>query len=46
VNTARHEVYRHALACRYRSDTHVIIMQRRNIEGYNRPGVYLIDDWR
>ncbi len=46
VNTARHEAYRHALACGYRPDTHVIIMQRRNIEGYNRPGVYLIDDWR
>ena len=46
VNTARHEAYRHALAHGYRSDTQVIIMQRRNIEGYNRPGIYLIDDWR
>lgn len=46
VNTARHAAYRRALACGYRPDTHVIIMQRRNSEGYNRPGVYLIDDWR
>ena len=46
VNTARHEAYRKMLASGFRPDLHGIAMQRPNEPGYNRPGVYLIDDWR
>jgi GNAT superfamily N-acetyltransferase len=46
VNTARHEAYREMLANGFRTDLHGIAMQRPNEPGYNRPGVYLIDDWR
>ena len=34
------------LARGFRADMHSIIMQRDNYPGYNRPGVYLLDDWR
>lgn len=47
VNTARHEAYRQMLARGYRSDLmQGIIMARPNEPGYNRPDVYVIDDWR
>jgi GNAT superfamily N-acetyltransferase len=46
VNTARHEAYRQMLARGFRADMHSIIMQRDDHPGYNRPGVYLLDDWR
>ncbi|HET6891072.1 MAG TPA: hypothetical protein VFH31_08215, partial [Pyrinomonadaceae bacterium] len=46
VNTARHEAYRQMLAYGFRSDLLGVVMQRPNEAGYNRPGVYLIDDWR
>jgi len=46
VNTARHEAYRHMLARGFRTDTQGVVMSRPNEAGYNRPGVYLIDDWR
>jgi len=46
VNTARHEAYRQMLARGFRAQMHSIIMQRDNEPGYNRPGVYLLDDWR
>ena len=46
VNTARHEAYREMRACGFRSDLLGVAMQRPNEAGYNRPGVYLIDDWR
>lgn len=46
VNTARHEAYRRMLAYGFRTDIQGIAMQRHNDVGYNRPGVYLIDDWR
>ena len=46
VNTARHEAYQKMLACGFRTDLHGIAMQRPNESGYNRPGVFLIDDWR
>jgi len=46
VNTARHEAYRQMLARRFKTDIQGVVMSRPNEAGYNRPGVYLIDDWR
>lgn len=46
VNTARHEAYRQMLARGFRVDRQGVTMQRPNEPGYNRAGVYLIDDWR
>jgi GNAT superfamily N-acetyltransferase len=46
VNTARHEAYRRMLALGFRTDVQGVSMSRPNEAGYNRPGVYLIDDWR
>ena len=46
VNTARHEAYQHMLAHGFRTEMQGIAMQRGNDAGYNRPGIFLIDDWR
>jgi hypothetical protein len=46
VNTARHEAYRQMLARGFRTDIQGVVMSRPNEAGYNRPEVYLIDDWR
>jgi len=46
VNTARHEAYRALLERKFRTDLQGVAMQRPNEAGYNRPGAYLIDDWR
>ena len=46
VNTARHEAYQHLLAYGFRTDFQGVAMQRSNDAGYNRPGIFLIDDWR
>lgn len=46
VNLARHEAYRVMLEHGFRTDIQGVAMQRFNQPGYNRPGVYLIDDWR
>jgi GNAT superfamily N-acetyltransferase len=46
VNTARHEAHRQMLARGFRTDMQGVVMSRPNEAGYNRPGVYLIDDWR
>ena len=46
INTARHEAYRQMLARGFRTNHQGVVMQRGNEPGYNRPGVYLIDDWR
>jgi GNAT superfamily N-acetyltransferase len=46
TNLARHEAYRSMLARGFRTQLQGVAMQRGNEQGYNRPGVYLIDDWR
>lgn len=46
VNTGRHEAYRKMMAHGFHTDIQGVAMQRDNESGYNRPGVYLIDDWR
>jgi GNAT superfamily N-acetyltransferase len=46
VNMARNEAYRAMLARGFRTDIQGVAMHRHNEPGYNRSGVYLIDDWR
>ena len=46
VNTARHEAYARMQQRGFRTDTNGLAMQRPNEEGYNRPGMFIIDDWR
>lgn len=46
VNTARHEAYRQMLVRGFRTDIQGVVMSKPNEPGYNRSGVYLIDDWR
>lgn len=46
ANTARQEAYRQMLERGFRADFQGVAMQKPNEPGYNRPGVYLIDDWR
>ena len=46
VNTARHEAYRNLFALGFRTDTQGVVMSKPNEPGYNRPGIYLVDDWR
>jgi GNAT superfamily N-acetyltransferase len=46
VNTARHEAYRQMLSRGFRTDMQGVVMSRPNEAGYNRPGVYVLDDWR
>jgi GNAT superfamily N-acetyltransferase len=46
ANTARHEAYRLMLEQGFRANFQGVSMHRPNQDGYNRGGVYLIDDWR
>jgi GNAT superfamily N-acetyltransferase len=46
TNTARHQAYTKMLSNGFRIDILGIAMQKGNDEGYNRPDVYIIDDWR
>jgi predicted N-acetyltransferase YhbS len=46
VNTGRREAYRAMLAGGFRTDVQGLAMDRPDEAGYNRPGVYIIDDWR
>jgi hypothetical protein len=46
VNSARHEAYRQLAGSGYRAFLHGVAMHRGNDAGYNRPGVFVIDDWR
>lgn len=46
VNTARTEAYARMLARGFRTFLQGVAMEKPNEPGYNRPGVYLIDDWR
>jgi GNAT superfamily N-acetyltransferase len=46
INTARHEAYVQMLARGFHTDMQGVVMSRPNEAGYNRPDVYLIDDWR
>jgi predicted N-acetyltransferase YhbS len=46
TNMGRHEAYRALLARDFRIDIQGVTMHRPNEPGYNRPDVYIIDDWR
>jgi predicted N-acetyltransferase YhbS len=46
ANMGRHEAYRTLLSRGYRTQMQGVAMHSPNEPGYNRPGVYLIDDWR
>ena len=46
MNTARQEAWTVMLDSGWRGKMVGVAMQRPNEPGYNRPGVFLIDDWR
>jgi hypothetical protein len=46
VNTARYEAYGQMLAYGFRAELFGVAMEKPNESDYNRPGVYLINDWR
>ena len=46
VNTGRQEAYQHLLNSGFRTELQGVAMERPNEPGYNRAGIYLIDDWR
>jgi GNAT superfamily N-acetyltransferase len=46
VNSAREEAYRAMRTGGFRPDLLGVAMHRLNEPGYNRPGVFVIDDWR
>jgi len=46
VNAARREAYAAVFARGYRAAMVGVAMERGDDDGYNRPGVWLIDDWR
>ena len=46
VNLARHEAARLMLERGFRTELQGVAMHRPDDPGYNRAGVYLIDDWR
>ena len=46
VNMSRHEAYRIMVGRGFRTDLMGVAMQRANEPGFNRPGIYVLDDWR
>jgi GNAT superfamily N-acetyltransferase len=46
VNLARLDAYREMLQAGFRSTRQGVVMERNAEPGYNRPEVFLIDDWR
>jgi hypothetical protein len=46
MNTGRYEESHPLLARGFRADFVGVIMHRDNEPGYNRPEVYVVDDWR
>lgn len=46
VNLAREDAYLRMRAHGYFTVAHPVAMQRPHVPGFNRPGVYVIDDWR
>jgi GNAT superfamily N-acetyltransferase len=46
INTARREAYRCRLAAGFRANVIGLAMVRPDEAGYDRPGAYVIDDWR
>jgi hypothetical protein len=46
VNTARHEAYRKMISLDFRTVLQGVVMDNPNDFAYNKPDIYLNDDWR
>jgi len=46
VNMSHHEAYRTMVANGFRTDLQGVAMQKGNEIGFNRSGLYVLDDWR
>jgi hypothetical protein len=46
VNTSRQQAYEKMLSKRFRIDMLGVAMENGNDAGYNKSGVYILDDWR
>src|SRR5205823_13385490 len=46
TSSARHEAYRIMVARGFRTFLQGVAMDKPNEEGFNRQGVYVVDDWR
>ncbi len=46
VNLARLDAYREMLDAGFKVTRQGVLMERNGAPGYNRPGVFLVDDWR
>ena len=46
VNTARHDAYQTMISLGFRTKDQGIVMDNPNEFRYNKPDIYLIDDWR
>lgn len=46
VNTSREAAYTRMVARRFRTEIVGVLMHRPNDPGYNRPDVFVLDDWR
>ncbi len=46
VNLAREDAYRRMRSRGFRATMQGVAMQRPNADGFNRPDVYVMDDWR
>jgi len=46
VNKSRHEAYKITVGRGFRTDLMGVAMQRASDPGFNRPGIYVLDDWR
>ncbi len=43
---SRHEAYCIMVGRGFRTDQMGVAMQKANAIGFNRPGIFLVDDWR
>lgn len=46
VNTSHHDAYRRMIARGFRTEITGVAMHNPNEPGYNRPDVFVLDDWR
>lgn len=46
VNTSRHQAYQTMLNLGFRTEITGVAMQKQNQSGFNRPDVFVLDDWR
>ena len=46
VNLGRSRAYRSMLEQGFRTQIQGVAMHRSDLPGYNRPDVYIVDDWR